>query len=101
MNDTPETLLALQCQICRAVLAIIPQPTAERIGERIGYLANGAILPGSGVGDLFTVAAMLGLKPDAVAAQTKKGSLPKLGLGRSMLYSLADFVQPRKDANHE
>lgn len=93
--NTPEELVRLQCEICRTILAILPRPTADKIGERVGYLAKGAIIPGSGVGDVFTMAAMLGLKPDAVAAQIAKGKLPQLGLGRSILYAISGFFMHR------
>lgn len=97
-DNSPEELVRLQCEICRSILAILPRPTADRIGERVGYLANGAILPGSGVGDVFTLAAMLGVGPDAVAAQLNKGKLPQLGMGKAILYSIAGFFAKRKES---
>jgi hypothetical protein len=96
-TNSADELIRLQCEMYRSLLAIIPKPTADRIGERVGYLANGAIIPGTGIGDVFTIAALMGLTPDAISAQAAKHALPQLGLGRAILYSVAGFFARRGD----
>lgn len=94
MSDPKSDCFAVWADVGRLVLAAAGSKTGKKIAERVGNLADGVILPGTGIADINTIAALTGLSRRAV--QERVAGLEQLGNGRSVLYRVADFAKPKR-----
>lgn len=94
--NTPEELIRLQCECFRKLNAILSDDTAQNIGRRLELLSQSAMLPQSGFGDVRCLAALLNLDVRSIQRQLERAKPQGRGYGRSVLYSLADWLIGRK-----
>lgn len=104
INETPEfdpaqddqaELIRQQCQFYRNLNAML-NPSAENVGRRLGQMSEGGFLPASAsFVSVPMLAGLLNLSTRAVQEQVSEGKVAKFGFGRSVYFSLLNFLRPR------
>lgn len=100
IQDMQAELIHLQCEFYRRLNALLSQEAADNLGRRIGYIAKGAFLPAAGFADVSTMVGFLNLDERTMFDQLKKTEHEKLGFGRTVFYSIAEwFLAKRRPAD--